>query len=202
MITAPGAPLSGLAFPVSTDPSPSPSHHTASDQAIEAPSAILTVGRQAIPMASSSCTAAKAEFIATACCAMSRADQMIGSATSAGLPLAEAASVPANALVNMNDWYCRTASSSQMPPSASCSRRRASGGSQPAAAMAALPSSPAAVLRAEASRGGTPRAATASLIAASSPLVTLSPRAPRSRPAQHRTAAAAAGEYRRPARSA
>ena len=35
MITAPGAPLSGLAVPLSTPPSPSPNHHTAAAQAIE-----------------------------------------------------------------------------------------------------------------------------------------------------------------------
>ena len=36
MITAPGAPLTGLALLVSTIPSPSPNHHTPSAQAIEA----------------------------------------------------------------------------------------------------------------------------------------------------------------------
>ena len=36
MITAPGAPLSGLAPPFSTPPSPSPNHHTPIDQAIDA----------------------------------------------------------------------------------------------------------------------------------------------------------------------
>src|SRR5712664_294271 len=114
MITAPGAPLTGLALPASTDPSPSPSHQTASDQATDAPSAIFTVGRRAIPSASSNCTVAKTEFAATACCPMMRADHVIGAATITGLPSADAASMRANALVNMNDWYCSTASSSQI----------------------------------------------------------------------------------------
>src|ERR1022692_1354848 len=178
MITAPGAPLSGFAFPVSTAPSPSPSHHTPSDQATEAPSAILTVGRQAIPMASSSCTVANAEFIATACCSMRRADQMIGSATTAGLPAAEAASVRANSLVNMNDWYCSTASSSQLTPRASCSRRRASGASQPTACWAPAPR-PAVPLPAVPPPAVLPaplaRAATVSLNAASLPVAALRP---------------------------
>src|SRR6266581_2473062 len=93
MITAPGAPLTGLALPASTDPSPSPSHQTASDQATDAPSAIFTVGRRAIPSASRSCTVAKTEFAATACCPMMCADHLIGAATTAGLPSADAASM-------------------------------------------------------------------------------------------------------------
>jgi hypothetical protein len=44
-MTAPGPPLTGLAPPFSTPPRPSPNHHTASDHAIEAPSATRTVGR-------------------------------------------------------------------------------------------------------------------------------------------------------------
>ena len=62
MITAPGAPLTGLAVPVSTKPSPSPSHQTASAQATEAASAILVAGRQAIPSASTSWMDAKLAF--------------------------------------------------------------------------------------------------------------------------------------------
>ena len=59
MITAPGAPLSGLAAPLSTPPSPSPNHHTPSDQAIEAASATRTVGRNAMPRPISSWIVAK-----------------------------------------------------------------------------------------------------------------------------------------------
>ena len=66
MITAPGAPLTGLALLVSTIPSPSPNHHTPSAQAIEAASASRTVGRHAIPIASSSWMVAKIEFSSTA----------------------------------------------------------------------------------------------------------------------------------------
>ena len=65
MITAPGAPLTGLAAPVSTIPSPSPNHHTPSDQATEAASATRTVGRQAIPMPSSSWIVANIVFSST-----------------------------------------------------------------------------------------------------------------------------------------
>ena len=61
-ITAPGAPLSGLAVPASTPPKPSPIHHTPSDHATERPSAALTLGRQAIPMAMRSWMQANAPF--------------------------------------------------------------------------------------------------------------------------------------------
>ena len=59
MITAPGAPLTGLALLVSTIPRPSPNHHTPTAQAIEVASATRTVGRQAIPIASSTWIVAK-----------------------------------------------------------------------------------------------------------------------------------------------
>ena len=49
MITAPGAPAITFASGVSRPPKPSPSHHTPSAQATEAPSASLTVGRHAMP---------------------------------------------------------------------------------------------------------------------------------------------------------
>ena len=65
MITAPGAPLSGLAVPASTPPSPSPNHHTPSDQAIDAPRASRSVGRHAIPSPSSNWIVAKIAFSAT-----------------------------------------------------------------------------------------------------------------------------------------
>ena len=65
MTTAPGAPLTGLALLVSTIPSPSPNHHTPSAQAMEAASATRTVGRHAIPIASSSWMVAKIEFSST-----------------------------------------------------------------------------------------------------------------------------------------
>jgi hypothetical protein len=65
MITAPGAPLTGLASPVSTIPSPSPNHHTPSAQAIEAASATRTAGRHAIPMPSSTWMVAKIAFSST-----------------------------------------------------------------------------------------------------------------------------------------
>ena len=53
-MTAPGPPATALSGVASTPPRPSPSHHTASDQAIDAPSATRTVGRQAMPRPSSS----------------------------------------------------------------------------------------------------------------------------------------------------
>src|SRR5450759_971798 len=134
MSTAPGAPLTGLAFPVSTDPSPSPSHQTPSDQAIEAPRAILTVGRQAIPRASSHCTVAKLVFSAAPWCSTSLAAQVMGLAITAGLPGAVAASIWPNARVNMKDWYCRMASSSHRAPRHNCSVRLVSGVPQAAAA--------------------------------------------------------------------
>ena len=69
---------------------------------------------------------------------MRRADQVIGSAMTAGFPEAALPSICANALENMEDWYCSTASSSQMPASASCSRLRWSGAAQRSSATAAL----------------------------------------------------------------
>jgi hypothetical protein len=86
MITAPGAPSHGLALPVSTPPRPSPSHQTATDQATEAASAYLAAGRQAIPMAMISWMVAKAAFVSAGCCSMMPADQVIGTATTRGLP--------------------------------------------------------------------------------------------------------------------
>ena len=133
MITAPGAPVTGLAAGVSTPPRPSPSHQTASDQTIEAASATRTVRRPAMPSPSSNCTAANTALVAIPCCAIKRALHEIGCATSAGLPAAEPASRWLNALVNMADCACRMASSSQSAPSASCSSRRVSGACQAAA---------------------------------------------------------------------
>ena len=66
MITAPGAPLTGLALPVSTIPSPSANHHTPTAHAIEPASASRSVGRQAIPIPSSSWTVANIAFSSTA----------------------------------------------------------------------------------------------------------------------------------------
>ena len=68
MITAPGAPFSGLAAPLSTPPSPSPNHQTPSAHAIEAASASRTVGRQAIPRPISSWMVAKIVFTSTRWC--------------------------------------------------------------------------------------------------------------------------------------
>ena len=132
----PGAPPTGLAVPASTPPRPSPSHHTLRAQATEAPSASRTVGRQAIPRASSSWIVAKAALSPAGCCPTRRASQMTGSLTKAGLPGAAAASIWLNALVNMTGWYCRIASSSHRAPRASCRRRRASGAAQSAGARA------------------------------------------------------------------
>ena len=64
MITAPGAPLSGLAAPLSTPPRPSPNHQTPSAQAMEAASASRAVGRNAMPSPSSSWIVAKTVFSA------------------------------------------------------------------------------------------------------------------------------------------
>ena len=80
MMTAPGAPLTGLAVPFRTPPRPSPSHHTASDHTTELASASLSVGRQAIPRPSASWMNAKIALVAVGWSAMIRADQVIGSA--------------------------------------------------------------------------------------------------------------------------
>jgi hypothetical protein len=125
MITAPGAPLAGLPAPFSTPPKPSPSHQTASAQPIEAPSANLIVGRQAMPSAIASWMTAKAASVAAPWSATILADQVIGSAMTAGFPGAVPASIWANPLLNMKDWNCSTASSSHRPASQSWSRRRA-----------------------------------------------------------------------------
>ena len=108
MITAPGAPLSGLAPPLSTPPSPSPNHHTPSAHRIEAASATRTVGRNAMPSPSSSWIVAKMALSSTMWWSTRVASQVIGLAMTAGLPSAVPASMPLNPLaplVNMNPWY-------------------------------------------------------------------------------------------------
>ena len=65
MITAPGAPFSGLAPPSSIPPSPSPNHHTPIAQAIDAARAIRTVGRNAMPRPSSNWIVAKIVLTST-----------------------------------------------------------------------------------------------------------------------------------------
>src|SRR5882724_7110255 len=104
MITAPGAPFHGLALPVSTPPRPSPSHQTATDQATEAASANLTVGRQAIPRAMISWMVAKAAFVTAGCCSMMPADQVTGSEMTRGLPWADTARDWPNHPANENAW--------------------------------------------------------------------------------------------------
>ena len=124
---APGPPATGPAPPVSTPPSPSPSHHTASAQTIDAASAGLRVGRQAMPSPSRSWVRANAVFAPTECCAMRCATQVIGPATTAGLPAALDASIwRAKSLVNMYGWNCRMPSSNHSPARQSCRARRAS----------------------------------------------------------------------------
>ena len=55
-------------------------------------------------------------------CPTSRASQLIGLATTAGLPWAVAPIIWLNPVVNMDGWYCSTASSSQIPARPSCSQ--------------------------------------------------------------------------------
>ena len=93
MITAPGAPLTGLAVPLSTPPSPSPNHHTPAAQATDAASAGRTVRRHAMPAPSSSWIVANIAFASTACCSTRLACQIIGRAMKPGLPTALSASV-------------------------------------------------------------------------------------------------------------
>src|SRR5215467_750236 len=130
MITAPGPPITGFAVPASTPPSPSPTHQTPRAQGIEAASATLTVGRQAIPTPMNSCTLANAALAQVGWSATRRADQVMGSAMNPGLPAAIPASIRLNPLPNMNDCSCSTASSSQNAASPSCSRRRKLGAAQ------------------------------------------------------------------------
>ena len=136
-MTAPGAPVTGLAVPLSTPPRPSPNHQTAADQATEPASATLTAGRQAMPRPRASWMVAKAAFVVTGLRSMMPAAQRTESATSAGLPSALPASIWPNARVNMNDWYCRTPSSTHRAARPSWSQRRRSGGAQAAARAAA-----------------------------------------------------------------
>ena len=63
----------------------------------------------------------------------------------AGCRSAVPASIWLNPLVNMNDWYCSTPSSSQMAARASCSARLAS--SDGLAAAASVPSLPRHAVR-------------------------------------------------------
>src|ERR1017187_7959612 len=100
---APGAPLSGLAAPLSTPPSPSPNHHAATDQRIDPASAILTVGRHARPSPRATWTVANVTFVSAGSRAIMLAAQLIGSAITAGLPAEVPASIWLNPLVNMTD---------------------------------------------------------------------------------------------------
>ena len=152
MITAPGAPLAGPPRR-RTPPRPSPNHHTPRAHVIEAPSASLRVGRQAIPRPIASWMNAKIAFVAVGWSAMSLADQLIGSAMTAGLPAAVPPSICEKPLLNMKAWNCSTASSSQMPASANCSRRLTSGAVQPSSCTAPTPR---AVGRGLASAAGSP----------------------------------------------
>ena len=135
-MTGPGAPLTGLAVPARMPPKPSPSHHTASDHAIDAASASLRVGRQAMPRPRASWMVAKRAFSTTTWWSMRFADQVIGPATTAGLPCALPASMSGKLLVNMDGWYCRMPSSTQMTPRASWSLRRGSSAAVPTAVAA------------------------------------------------------------------
>ena len=135
-MTGPGAPLTGLAVPARMPPKPSPSHQTASDHAIDAASASRSVGRQAMPRPRASWTVAKMAFSTTTWWSMRFADHVIGPATTAGLPCAVAASMSGKLLVNMDGWYCRMPSSTQMTPRASWSLRRASSAAAPTASPA------------------------------------------------------------------
>jgi hypothetical protein len=65
------------------------------------------------------------------------ADQVIGPATTPGLPCALSASMSGKLLVNMDGWNCKMPSSTQMTPRASWSLRRASSAAMPAASLAA-----------------------------------------------------------------
>jgi hypothetical protein len=141
-MTGPGAPLTGLAVPARMPPKPSPSHHTASDQATEAASASLRVGRQAMPRPRASWVVAKMAFSTATWWSMRLADQVIGPATTPGLPCAHSASMSGKLLVNMDGWNCRMPSSTQMTPRPSWSLRRASS----AATSAVCPARPAGLV--------------------------------------------------------
>ena len=96
----------------------------------------MTVGRQAIPRASSSCMVANAALITARWCPTRRASQVIGLATTAGLPWAVAPIIWLKPVVNMEGWYCSRASSSQLAARPSWSHRRLSGASERAARVA------------------------------------------------------------------
>src|SRR6266566_1585887 len=144
-MTGPGAPLTGLAVPARMPPKPSPSHQTASDHATDAASASLRVGRQAMPRPRASWMVAKIAFSTTTWWSMRLADQVMGPATTAGLPCALSASMPGKLLVNIDGWYCRMPSSTQMTPRASWSWRHGSSAAMPpASAVAAVAARPVA----------------------------------------------------------
>src|SRR5664280_937607 len=142
MITAPGAPSTGLAAPLRTPPSPSPTHHTATDHAMDAPSPTFTVGRQAMARAMAICTRAKKLSVSTAWCPMDVPDQLIGLAMRDGLPwdIPEIICRP-KFLVKKKDCSCRTPSSNQEVASTSCRALRPSGRDQ--APPRVTPSAPA-----------------------------------------------------------
>lgn len=111
---------------VSRPPRPSPGHHTPSAHAAEHASAILTVGRQAIPRASGNWTVPNTALAATGCCPVRCATQVTGPAITAGFPRAAEPSMRAKPVLNMKGWNCSTASRSQSAARLSWSQRRRS----------------------------------------------------------------------------
>src|ERR1700677_618748 len=128
MMTAPGAPLTGLAVPLSTPPRPSPIHHTPNDQPMEATRAAFRVGRQAIPRPNATCQKANTASVATAWLPMVRPDQWIGAASTCGFPADMVAIIwSPNARVKKTDCIWRRPSKSHSVASTNCRVRRASG---------------------------------------------------------------------------
>src|SRR6266702_4093019 len=154
-MTAPGAPVTGLAVPVSTPPSPSLSHHTPSDQATDTARAALTAGRHSRPTAMASWVRADAVFQAGRSCAIRWSAHRAGLAKTAGLPVAVGSSTwLTKDLLYMYGWNCRAASSSQTSPSAICSPRRMPRDSWSAARVMMLSRIASARARRAGDRGG------------------------------------------------
>ena len=86
--TAPGAPVSGDAAPVSSMPKPSPNHQTPKAQIAMATMAGFTVRRNSIPTPMPSWSAPKKKFHTPASGRMKCASWVIDHATGAGWPWA------------------------------------------------------------------------------------------------------------------
>ena len=122
--TAPGAPVSGDAAPVSSMPKPSPNHHTPKAQTVMTTMAGFTVLRKNMPTPMHSWSAPKRKFQTPASGRTKWASCVIDHDTGAGWPCAIGSIIMlTRSGPNMRGWNCSAASRIQRHPSAICTMR-------------------------------------------------------------------------------